>query len=135
MRAFSSLLLATLTLPVFAGNVYKWTDASGQVHYSQTPPADNAAAAKAVRDLQPGVSIAAPAKPAPAPAPAAKAAPAESAEAKNKRCAAAKERVAYLEERTARRLFVTEKDGTESRMTEEEFDSRLAKAHEAGKGC
>ena len=35
----AALLIATLLLqsPV-SGGIYKWTDASGEVHYSQTPP-------------------------------------------------------------------------------------------------
>ena len=80
--------------------------------------------------------------PTPKPAPsatskpeAAKAATPETKEAKAKRCTESKERVAFLEESTARRLMIQQADGSESRMTEEEFEQRLAKAREAGKGC
>ena len=40
----ATLLLATLLLqaPVF-GAIYKWNDASGEVHYTQTPPPDGIA--------------------------------------------------------------------------------------------
>jgi hypothetical protein len=43
----ATLLLATLLLqsPVF-GAIYKWTDASGEVHYTQTPPPDGMATQK-----------------------------------------------------------------------------------------
>ena len=40
-------LVATLALSaaptVFAGEVYQWKDANGVTHYSQTPPAQEAA--------------------------------------------------------------------------------------------
>ncbi len=32
------LLLSTVAMPVCAQQVYKWTDASGQVHFSDLPP-------------------------------------------------------------------------------------------------
>lgn len=33
-------LLATLALPAHAGEVYKWKDAKGVTHYSDSPPPD-----------------------------------------------------------------------------------------------
>jgi hypothetical protein len=134
-RPVSALLLA-LPLLATAGNVYKWVDAQGQVHYGQTPPdgvkAINQSGAK------PGVTTEAP--PAPkvevAAEPAAKPAekPAESAEDKAKRCSAAKDRIAFLEEKTARRLSVKQADGTDARMTDEEFEARLNKAKQEASG-
>ena len=43
----ATLLIATLLLqsPVF-GDIYKWTDKTGEVHYTQTPPPDGIAAQK-----------------------------------------------------------------------------------------
>ena len=42
------------------------------------------------------------------------------------RCAKARERISFLEEKTARRLFVPAPDGGEpSRMTEEQFQAEL----------
>jgi len=38
-RILLLLLLAGLAPGVSAGKVYKWTDADGKVHYSNTPPA------------------------------------------------------------------------------------------------
>lgn len=138
------LLLGLLAQPAAAGTVYKWKDASGQVHYTQTPPPEGAVREPVQRsaqaDVQPGVTLNAPNPPA-APAKAATApgekaaAPIETAEAKATRCAQARERLSFLEERTAYRLMVEQPDGSSARMTEEEFQQRLGKAREAGKGC
>lgn len=139
MRATTLLLLSFAALPVAANNVYKWTDAAGQVHYSQTPPANGASTVQPQKRLQPGVSLQAPPAPPKAVTPVVKptkavAAP-ETKVDKTKRCAESKTRTAYLEEKTARRLMVTQPDGSESRMTEEEFDKHMTQAKEAGKGC
>lgn len=144
-RPLTALLLMSLVaLPAAAGTVYKWKDASGQVHYTQTPPPEGAVREPAQRStqaaVQPGVTLSAPAPAAP-PAQTGKppevkgAAAVETAEAKAKRCSEARERVAFLEERTAYRLMIEQPDGSSSRMTEEEFQDRVAKAREAGKGC
>lgn len=142
MRALTLVLLSLAAWPVLASPVYKWADAQGQVHYSQTPPPNGATAMQGPASLRPGVSVQAPASPSPkAAAPVAAANPAETAPAveskadQAKRCTEARQRVAYLEEKTARRLMVTQADGSEARMTEEEFEKRMAKAREAGKGC
>jgi hypothetical protein len=46
LLAVAALLLAgLLTQPLHAG-IYKWTDASGEVHYTQTPPPGNTSAEK-----------------------------------------------------------------------------------------
>ena len=49
----AALLIATLLLqsPV-SGGIYKWTDASGEVHYSQTPP-PNGIATQKIQDAPP----------------------------------------------------------------------------------
>lgn len=140
MRIALVLLLGLAALPCMAGNVYKWKDANGQTHYSQTPPPEGATRAQPQSAVQPGVTMSAPPTPKPAPSAASKAdapktAAPESKEGKTKRCTESKERVAFLEESTARRLMIQQADGSESRMTEEEFEQRLAKAREAGKGC
>ena len=53
----ATLLLATLLLqsPVFGG-IYKWTDASGEIHYTQTPPPDGIATQKIEGALPPAES-------------------------------------------------------------------------------
>ena len=49
----AALLIATLLLqsPV-SGGIYKWTDASGEVHYTQTPP-PNGIATQKIQDAPP----------------------------------------------------------------------------------
>ena len=57
MRIRPVLLLATLgplgALVAYAGDYYKWTDAQGTVHYSQTPPQGTAAETVFVTDGSP----------------------------------------------------------------------------------
>lgn len=139
MRIASALIISLAALPVSAGNIYKWTDAQGQVHYSQTPPRHGAVVAKPQSSVQPGVSLQAPPPPVP-PSIARTAAPEktpapETAEAKAKRCANSRQRLQFLEENPARRLMVEGADGSESRMTEEQHDQNVAKAQEDGEGC
>lgn len=139
MRITSALIISLVALPATAGNIYKWKDAQGQVHYSQTPPERGPVTAKPQGSVQPGVSLQAPPPPVPA-AVASTAAPdrtpaPESAEVKAKRCEASKQRLVFLEEHPAQRLMVQGADGSESRMTEEQHDQNIAKAQEAGKGC
>ena len=137
------LLLALIALPLLAqAKVYRWVDARGQVHYSQTPPADVGAEETSISVVPATPSPAPPAAAAPKPAtaPPAPAAPKVDdkveREAKAKRCTEARERVSHLEEKTARRLGVTQPDGSLARMTDEEFQERLDKAQvELGKAC
>lgn len=138
MRIVPSLILGLAALPALAGNVYKWTDAAGQTHYSQSPPQSGPVQVKAQANVQPGVSITAPARPAAAAtttAAAPKAAAAESLQDRAERCTASKQRLQFLDEHPANRLYTAAKDGSESRMTEEEHAASVAKAQEAGKGC
>lgn len=41
-RGLAALLFALLSSTAVAAKLYKWTDANGQTHYSQTPPPDRA---------------------------------------------------------------------------------------------
>ena len=41
-RATLIVLCASFLMPAQASKLYKWTDANGQSHYSQTPPPDQA---------------------------------------------------------------------------------------------
>ena len=137
MRITPVLILSLASLPVVAGNIYKWTDAQGQVHYSQTPPKRGPVTVKPQGSVQPGVSLQAPAAPAKVSEQAktdAATAP-ESTEAKAKRCAESKQRLVFLEENPARRLMVQTADGSEARMTEEQHEQSVTKAQAAGKGC
>ncbi len=143
MRITTALILSFAALPAVAGNIYKWTDARGQVHYSQTPPSGVDASLQsqshvlpaANPPVPPAATAAVPAAAAPASVAKPAAAPPETRQAKAERCAGASERLAFLEESTPRRLVVQQPDGSEARMTEEEFAERVAKAKEAGKGC
>lgn len=142
-RALLLPLLLALPLSAMAqAKVYRWVDAQGQVHYSQTPPPEIGAQAHSVR------TVPASAAPAPSPSPPAATKPAtpaaqaaavdpnvERAE-RAKRCTEARDRVTYLEEKTARRLGVEQPDGSLARMTEEEFEDRLGKARgEVTRNC
>jgi len=142
MRIIITLILSLAALSVSAAShIYKWKDAQGQVHYGQTLPQGVEAIGRPQSQLQPGVSIQAQ-QPSAAPAPAASktitvqnAPPPESKADKAARCTAARERVTFLEERPPNRVYVVAPDGTESRMTEEQYAESLAKAKEAGKNC
>lgn len=138
MRLLACLLLvAFFSAAVEAGgSVYRWVDAQGQVHYSQLPP-EKGSYERIERT-----------SPAPAAAPdtnevkgfleRAEAANKAEAEEKAKRqqteaesraaCGQARERLAYLDEHTARRLAVESPDGTMARMDEAEFERRRAAA-------
>jgi type IV secretory pathway TrbL component len=135
MRSFAPLLLL-LALPAAAGTVYRWVDAKGTVHFSQTPPPSGQFTSRPQREMQPGVSIVAPPPPAPPAAAAAKAvAPAETAEAKARRCKAAQERKNFLASTIPNRVFVQAADGSEARMTEEQYAAAVQQAELAAKGC
>ena len=139
-RAFALLLLS---LPLTAAaQIYKWTDANGQVHYSQNPPPKGTY--KDVSTDLPPLSGSTAGVPAPTrraaangsssggPAQAQLQAKADDAE----RCAKARERISFLQEKTAHRLFVTGDDGQPARMTDEQFDAQMKDAQDAaGKYC
>ena len=123
-------LFCLLSLPVLAGSVYTWVDASGQTHYGETPPLG--VQARQQNNIRPGVTLTAPAAAAPVAAPKpAETKPVETKAAKAGRCQTAQTRIAFLEEKTARRLFVLQADGSEARMTEEEFEAQLNKVKAA----
>ena len=138
------LLVALLLIPAvtFAGKIYRWVDAQGQVHFGEQPPQGSAATAhrpalsksagtpESSKPASPAPAVASAAAPAAAPITAeAKAKAAKEAKAKN--CVAAKERIQFLETNTAHRIQVPQKDGSTARMTDEEFDKGLADAKKA----
>lgn len=43
------LLTLSLSLPVYATKLYQWTDEEGNIHYSQTPPANTQAESKEIK--------------------------------------------------------------------------------------
>lgn len=136
--ATTAVLLLSVMTAASAGAIYKWVDASGQVHYSQTPPPG--APAHLQGDLKPAASLDAP-PPLPADATASgsadanagktASAAADSPADRAKRCSDAQARVTFLQEKTAHRLAVPQPDGSLARMTDEQFADQLGKAQQA----
>lgn len=151
---FAALTLLMTATPMAAETqVYRWTDQNGVRHYGGTPPPGakydvlrpGGAAAAAVPS---GTGAGAPAAGAPpideatkkfieeadkanqAKAEAQAKAKQEKAEAAIK-CAEARERHKFLEERTARRLVATTPEGELTRMDQDEFLKRLGAAQKA----
>lgn len=134
LRPFVLIALCAAAAPVAAA-LYKWTDANGVVHYTQTPPVSGP-----YESLRPA--------PPPGAAPAREATQkfleqaerreAEQAKARAearqraaeaaRRCRDARARLALLEERTPRRLAVQQENGELARMTVEEWEARKAQA-------
>ena len=126
------VLLCSVSAAVTAqAAVYRWVDARGQVHYSQTPPAKGA-----YRLLDPPTpTVFTPDRKAISEFLQA-ADERESAEQKQRElaaetkrtdvglCTEASKRLEYLESRTPRRFFVTDANGESSRMTEEQWEAR-----------
>lgn len=150
MRVLANVLVALLlTLPAaVSAKIYRWVDAKGQVHFSQVPPAG-----RTFEEL---------AKPAPASEESAAPVAGDTAtrtflervdtenraraEAESLRkaaaddaraqCDRARARVAFLDERTPRRLATENPDGSMSRMDEAEFARRRdAAQHEIDAYC
>jgi hypothetical protein len=129
-RRLPAALLCCLPLLGWAQQIYKWTDASGVVHFSQNPPAQGS-----YEKVQPEFSSVVPA-PKYHTNDSAESASSQShasqAQADNEeRCAKARERISYLQDKTAHRLMTTGPDGQPSRMTDEEFDAAVKDAQDA----
>lgn len=132
-RAIALLLLCSLPLAASA-QIYKWTDANGQVHFSQNPPKDGN-----FQDVTPQLPVSGATSGGAAPAKRRQSAAATTtndaalqAKADNEeRCAKARERISFLQEKTAHRLLVTGDDGQPARMTDEQFDQQLQDAQDA----
>jgi hypothetical protein len=136
IRAFA-LLLCTLPLAASA-QIYKWTDANGQVHFSQNPPKEGN-----YQDVTPqgpvsgatfGGGASSSRRSGASSSSGGNASGQQALQAKadsEERCAKAREHISYLQEKTAHRLFVTGDDGQPARMTDEEFDQQLKDAQDA----
>jgi hypothetical protein len=130
---FSALLSGLCWATAADAGLYKWTDAQGQVHFSQIPPSNGK-----FETLKGAKKGSAPAAPVAKAAPVASTAgtpqlvatppPAPSAADKKKACDEATKDIAYLDEKTPRRLFMKDKDGNESRVTEEQFNAMRAES-------
>ncbi|GAC1624475.1 MAG: DUF4124 domain-containing protein [Nevskia sp.] len=145
MKVLVLVLLCVLpTGAAVSAEIYRWVDAGGGVHFSQDPPSD--------RPYQRVTPQLAPATPAPHVESLRKAQrSAEDAESESnktrsaglklkaetlERCAKARERLSYLQEKTAHRLFKTGPDGQPARYTDEEFNAEIKKAQgEADQTC
>lgn len=127
-----------------AAEIYRWVDKDGITHFSQDPPAG-----APYQRVTPQVAPATPAPHVESLRNAQQSAERQSAEVNKtreaglklraetlERCAKARERITFLEEKTARRLFKTGPDGQPARYTDEEFDVELKKAKgEADQSC
>jgi hypothetical protein len=134
MNRAISLLLWSLPLAASA-QIYKWTDADGQVHFSQTPP--KIGEYQNVTPLYPvsgsGSQLARHSASASSSGDG-DAAQQQALQAKaddEERCAKARERISFLQEKTAHRLMVTGDDGQPARMTDEQFNQQLQDAQDA----
>ena len=137
MNRTIALLLCSLPLAASA-QIYKWTDANGQVHFSQNPPKQGN-----YQDVTPELPVSGATSSGGTPAKhsvhtAASSSGGDSdnaalqAKADNEeRCAKARERISFLQEKTAHRLFVTGDDGQPSRMTDDQFNQELQDAQDA----
>jgi hypothetical protein len=133
-----ALVLLLCSLPLAASaQIYKWTDANGQVHFSQSPPKEGN-----YQDVTPqlplsgtttggGSSTRRSAPPVAAGDDAAQQRAVQAKADNEERCAKARERISYLQEKTAHRLLVTGPDGQPARMTDEQFAAELQDAQDA----
>jgi len=134
MNRTFALLLGLMPLVAAAQQIYRWTDSNGGVHFSQNPPTSGAYTNVTPSNTSPG--------PDPAYHPGksvldqpsdqnARQAALKSKAENEERCAKANERVSFLEEKTAHRLYKTGPDGEPARLTDEEFDQELSDAKAA----
>lgn len=137
MNRTIATLLCSLPLAVSAQQIYKWVDANGQVHFGQNPPKEGN-----YQDVTPQQPVSGAATGGGGGThPARTSWPSSSSGAGNtalqsktddeERCAKARERISYLQEKTAHRLFVTGDDGQPARMTDDQFNEQLKDAQDA----
>ena len=139
---FGWFLIAALLPALACAQAYRWVDDKGQVHYSQVPPPG--------KDAQP-VGPSAPAAAAPnqddlnrSLAEDKASEPQRQKEADRAfqqqanvetQCRQAREQLAYMDEKTARRLGTTDDKGNVARVTEEQFQARRAELQQIISGC
>ncbi|TAM26562.1 MAG: DUF4124 domain-containing protein [Nevskiaceae bacterium] len=132
------MLLGLYLLPAAVSaqaSVYRWVDARGQVHYSQTPPAkgayrllDTPAPTVFTPDRKAMSEFLQAADQREAAGQQARALADQQRVADAGQCAEASTRLEYLESRPPRRFFVTGPDGEPSRMTDEQWEARKGEA-------
>jgi len=131
-----TLMLLLCGLPLAASaEIYKWTDANGQVHFSQNPPKQGSYQDVTPQGPASGTSTdghsTTPLYASPSSSGSSGQAGLQASADNAERCAKANERISYLQEKTAHRLFVTGDDGQPARMTDEQFDQQLKDAQDA----
>lgn len=136
MRRLLLPIVLMLALPAFAGQVYKWTDAKGTVHYSDAPPPQGAhysrvrvdGAGAEVPDAAAGTARA----PAPGSAAGGQAAPtghvADTPENRAKLCADLQKNIALLESSQA--LTVDGDNGKQQTLDATQRSQELATARD-----
>lgn len=136
--AWAILLLCGAPLWCGAQQIYRWVDSGGVVHFSQTPPAEGnyqnvTSSLPQPTTYAPGTAAGGKAqRPPPRDAGAEHDQQALQAKADNEeRCAKARERVTFLSDKTAHRLFVTGDNGQPARMTDEQFQQEMKDAQDA----
>jgi hypothetical protein len=134
MKPAIAMLLVLLLPAAATAQIYRWEDENGVIHFSQNKPSHGP-----YTDVTP--------KPDP-PIPGASSAHRHSTDFIDtttdshdrllqaraddaERCAKARERISFLEEKTAHRLTVTGADGEPARMTDEQFADELNDAKSA----
>ncbi|MCH9827803.1 MAG: DUF4124 domain-containing protein [Gammaproteobacteria bacterium] len=134
----TALILCLASSAAAASPTYRWVDAQGQVHYSQTPPeqgtyskyeprAPGAHPAPAVESIDDFVESSETDELARA---AAEHARQVARNERQQQCQAARDRLAYLDEKTARRLMRVDDNGERVRFTEDMFNAERDKALE-----
>lgn len=135
------VLAAVAAVNAVAEPVYRWVDAAGVVHFSSSPAtgvqavrvdprvpaATDAPGITALADFSKGYEKDAAARNEARQAQLAVAAKREAS------CAQARQQISRLETATARRLAVVQPDGSQARMTQPEFEQRLAAAKATAK--
>lgn len=132
-------LLACLPLTAICAEIYSWSDGNGVRHFTQEAPPKGVPFVRIpVESTSPSYTPAS--SPSAAPkkdtvlggGPKTREAGLKLKAETLERCVKARERIAFLEEKTARRLFKPGLDGAEpSRLTDEEFNAELDAARAA----
>lgn len=138
-----SLAIASLLMVLIISNaqadvkVYKWTDSTGNVHFDQTPPPNQKSQGYVVQDPPSSPDAVENNHPSlgttlydqrTKQSTAENAQKATETEQKQAACQKAEDKMAFLTEKTPRRLFITSPDGERSRMTDEQFDAQMQEA-------
>lgn len=143
------VLVTSLAQTAAAATVYRWVDASGQIHFGQVPPKgvrydiiESHGAARSVDSAGEAPASSGPSmdertqqflqrrEAENTAREEAKAKAKQEKETAQRKCREARDRATFLEERTARRLVVPAEDGNLARMEEDEFMQRLNAAKE-----